>query len=104
MTIFFTILFIKGGLAQSKKSLSEKTEAVKKKGGGSQLFTKSEKKKNSFYLEESEAISQLFGKLSLILQRCNAMMLSSRLQDSDFVPLEIDGIMWFFDIDCPNFS
>ena len=34
--------------------------------------------------EESEAISQLFGKLSLTLQRCNAMMLSSRHQDSDF--------------------
>ena len=54
--------------------------------------------------EESEATSQLFGKLSLTLQRCNAMMLSSRQQDSDFVPPEIDGIMWFFDINCPNFS
>ena len=43
--------------------------------------------------EESEAISQLFGKLSLTLQRCNAMMLASRLQDSDFVLPEIDGIM-----------
>ena len=43
--------------------------------------------------EESEATSQLFGKLSLTLQRCNAMMLASRLQDSDFVPPEIDGIM-----------
>ena len=43
--------------------------------------------------DESEAISQLFGKLSLTLQRCNAMMLSSRQQDSDFVPPEIDGIM-----------
>ena len=48
--------------------------------------------------EESEATSQLFGKFSLTLQRCNAMMLSSRQQDSDFVPPEIDGIMWFFDI------
>ena len=43
--------------------------------------------------EESEATSQLFGKLSLTLQRCNATMLASRLQDSDFVPPEIDGIM-----------
>ena len=43
--------------------------------------------------EESEATSQLFGKLSLTLQRCNAMMLASRLQDSDFVLPEIDGIM-----------
>ena len=43
--------------------------------------------------EESEATSQLFGRLSLTLQRCNAMMLASRLQDSDFVPPEIDGIM-----------
>ena len=48
--------------------------------------------------QESEAISQLFGKLSLTLQRCNAMMLSSRQQDGDFVPPEIDGILWFFDI------
>ena len=48
--------------------------------------------------EESEATSQLFGKLSLTLQRRTAMMLSSRLQDSDFVPPEIDGIMWSFDI------
>ena len=43
--------------------------------------------------QESEAISQLFGKLSLTLQRCNAMMLSSRQQDGDFVPPEIDGIL-----------
>ena len=43
--------------------------------------------------DENEAISQLFGKLSLTLQRCNAMMLASRHQDSDFVPPEIDGIM-----------
>ena len=49
-----------------------------------------------------EAISQLFGKLSLTLQRCNAMMLASRHQDSDFVPPEIDNIMWFFDISIVN--
>ena len=36
-------------------------------------------------LAESEATSQLFGKVSLTLMRCNAMMLSGRQQDSDFV-------------------
>ena len=44
-------------------------------------------------LEESEATSQLFGKVSLTLMRCNAMMLSSRQQDSDFVSPDIDGII-----------
>ena len=43
--------------------------------------------------EESEATSQLFGKLSLTLQRCNAMMLASRLHDSDFVLPEIDYVI-----------
>jgi len=44
---FLTIIFIKeggGGLAQSKKSLLEKTEVVKEGGGGvSVFFTKSKK-------------------------------------------------------------
>jgi len=31
--------------------------------------------------------------VTLTLQRCNAMMLSSRQQDGDFVPPEIDGIL-----------
>ena len=44
-------------------------------------------------LEESEATSQLFGKVSLTLMRCNAIMLSARQQDSDFVPPDIDGII-----------
>ena len=37
---FFTIFFMKGGwgLTQSTKSLSEKTEVVKKREGGSQFF------------------------------------------------------------------
>ena len=44
-------------------------------------------------LEESEATSQLFGKVSLTLMRCNAIMLSARQQDCDFVPPDIDGII-----------
>ena len=44
-------------------------------------------------LEESEATSQLFGKVSLTLMRCNAMMLSGPQQDSDFVSPDIDGII-----------
>ena len=43
-------------------------------------------------LEESEATSQLFGKVSLTLMRSNAMMLSARQQDSDFVSPDIDGM------------
>ena len=43
--------------------------------------------------EESQTTSQLFGKLSLTLMRCNAMMLTSRHQDSNFVTPDIDGIM-----------
>ena len=42
-------------------------------------------------LEESEATSQLFGKVSLTLMRSNAMMLSTRQQDSDIVSPEIDS-------------
>ena len=42
-------------------------------------------------LEESEATSQLFGKVSLTLMRSNAMMLSARQQDSDIVSPEIDS-------------
>ena len=44
--------------------------------------------------EESETTSQLLGKLSLTLMRCNAMMLTSRHRDSDFVSPDVDGIMW----------
>ena len=43
-------------------------------------------------LEESEATSQLFGKVSLTLMRSNAMMLSAHQQYSDFVSPDIDGI------------
>ena len=43
--------------------------------------------------EESETTSQLLGKLSLTLMRCNAMMLTSRHRDSDFVSPDVDGIM-----------
>ena len=41
--------------------------------------------------EKSEATSQLFGKVSLTLMRCNSMMLSARQQDSDIVSPEIDS-------------
>ena len=43
-------------------------------------------------MEESEATSQLVGKVSLTLMRSNAMMLSARQQDSDFISPDIDGM------------
>ena len=43
-------------------------------------------------LQEGEVTGQLFGKLSLTLMRGNALMISSRCQDADFPPAEIDGI------------
>ena len=42
--------------------------------------------------EEGEATSQLFGRLSLNLMRGNALMLSSRHQDEDIPPPEVDGV------------
>ena len=42
--------------------------------------------------DEGEATSQLFGRLSLILMRGNAMMLSSRHRDEDIPPTEVDGV------------
>ena len=41
---------------------------------------------------EGEATSQLFGRLSLNLMRGNALMLSSRHQDEDIPPPEVDGV------------
>ena len=41
--------------------------------------------------DEGEATSQLFGRLSLILMRGNAMMLSSRHQDEE-IPPQVDGV------------
>ena len=43
-------------------------------------------------VDEGEATGQLFGRLSLILSKANALMLSSRCQDSDFPSPAIDGI------------
>ena len=43
-------------------------------------------------LEEGEVTGQLFGKLSLTLMRGNAQMISSRCQDADYPPAEIDGV------------
>ena len=43
-------------------------------------------------VEEGEATSQLFGRISLTLMRANAMMLSTRQQDADFPLPEIDGV------------
>ena len=42
--------------------------------------------------EEGEATSQLFGRLSLNFMRGNALMLSSRHQDEDIPPPEVDGV------------
>ena len=42
--------------------------------------------------EEGEVTGQLFGRLSLILMRANAMMLSTRHQDADFPLPEVDGV------------
>ena len=42
--------------------------------------------------EEGEVTSQLFGRLSLTLMRANALMLSTRHQDSDFPLPGTDGI------------
>ena len=42
--------------------------------------------------EEGEVTSQLFGRLSLTLMRGNAMMLSTRHQDTDFPLPEVDGV------------
>ena len=42
--------------------------------------------------EEGEVTSQLFGRLSLTLMRGNALMLSTRCQDSDFPLPEVDGV------------
>ena len=41
--------------------------------------------------DEREATSQLFGRLSLILMRGNAMVLSSRHQDEE-IPPQVDGV------------
>ena len=41
---------------------------------------------------EGEMTSQLFGRLSLTLMRANAMLLSTRHQDSDFPMPEVDGV------------
>ncbi len=43
-------------------------------------------------LEEGEMTSQLFGRLSLTLMRANAMLLSTRHQDADFLMPEVDGV------------
>ena len=43
-------------------------------------------------LVEGEVTAQLFGKLSLTLMRGNALMISSRCQDENFPPAEIDGV------------
>ena len=43
-------------------------------------------------LEEGEVTGQLFGKLCLTLMRGNAQMISSRCQDADYLPAEIDGV------------
>ena len=43
-------------------------------------------------LVEGEVTAQLFGKLSLTLMRGNALMISSRCQDDNFPPAEIDGV------------
>ena len=43
-------------------------------------------------LEEGEVTGQVFGKLSLTLMRGNAQMISSRCQDADYPPAEIDGV------------
>ena len=43
-------------------------------------------------VNEGEATGQLFGISSLILSKANALMLSSRCQDSDFPSPAIDGI------------
>ena len=43
-------------------------------------------------LEEGEMTSQLFGRLSLTLMRANAMLLSTRHQDADFLMPEADGV------------
>ena len=59
-SVFF-LLSVKrrGGLAQSKKSLSEKTEVVKKGGGRLRFFTKS--KKNIFYASPKPIFHNYFG-------------------------------------------
>ena len=43
-------------------------------------------------LVEGEVTAQLFGKLSLTLMRGNALMISSRCQDDNFPPAEIDSV------------
>ena len=42
--------------------------------------------------EEGEVTSQLFGRFSLTLMRGNALMLSTRCQDTDFPLPEVDGV------------
>ena len=43
-------------------------------------------------LEEGEVTGQLFGRLSLTLMKANALMISMRCQDADFLLTQQDGI------------
>ena len=43
-------------------------------------------------LQEGEVTGQLFGKLRLTPKRGNALMISSRCQYSDFLPVEFVGV------------
>ena len=61
---FFTFCQIgRGGLGEYKKSLSEKTEAVKKGPGGGLNFLTKSKKKKKFYFDAPPKILMLAGKL-----------------------------------------